>query len=152
MAAAGVLALAVAACGGGDEPNANARASEPGAPARASSAGAEAPKARGATSDASAGAASGTPSQSELVARGERIYNVNCIACHHRDPTQDGGLGPAIAGSPRALVEARVLRGEYPPGYTPKRDTRLMIPLPHLEPEIDALTAFLASRAQGGAN
>lgn len=89
-----------------------------------------------------------TDSPVDLIARGERIYNINCIACHHRDPTQDGGLGPPIAGSSRELLEARVLRGEYPPGYTPKTDTKLMIPLPHLEPEIDALTAFLASRAK----
>lgn len=80
----------------------------------------------------------------DLVKRGERIYNINCIACHHRNPTQDGGLGPAIAGASYELVEARVVRGEYPPGYTPKSDTRLMIPLPHLEPEIEALTVFLA--------
>jgi mono/diheme cytochrome c family protein len=80
----------------------------------------------------------------DLVKRGERIYNVNCIACHHRNPTKDGGLGPAIAGASYELLEARVVRGEYPPGYTPKSDTRLMIPLPHLEPEIEALTVFLA--------
>lgn len=98
----------------------------------------------------SGAASSGAPDDAtdpslDLVARGERIYNVNCIACHHRDPTQDGGLGPPIAGSSRELIEARVLRGEYPPGYTPKADTTLMIPLPHLDSEIDALSAFLAN-------
>ena len=81
----------------------------------------------------------------DLIARGERVYNVNCIACHHRDPRQDGGLGPPVAGASRELLEARVLRAEYPPGYTPKQDTRLMVPLKHLEPEIEALTAFLAT-------
>jgi len=111
-----------------------------------------------AAAPAQSGSSSGTASSAtadegdDLAARGERIYNVNCIACHHRDPAQDGGLGPAVAGASRELIEARVIRGEYPPGYTPKRDTRLMIPLPHLEPEIDALAAFLASRATGGAN
>lgn len=79
----------------------------------------------------------------DLVRRGERIYKVNCIARHHRDPTQDGGLGPAIAGASFELLEARVLRAEYPPGHTPIQDTRLMVPLAHLEPEIAALTAFL---------
>lgn len=97
--------------------------------------------------------AAGTPAQadapagaplSELARRGERIYRVNCIACHHRDPTQDGGLGPAIAGASYELLEARVLRAAYPPGYTPKRDTRMMVPQTHLEPEIAALTAYLA--------
>ena len=83
----------------------------------------------------------------DLAERGERIYNVNCIACHHRDPSEDGGLGPAIAGASFELLEARVLRAAYPPGYTPKRDTRLMVPLPHLTPEIEALTVFLAQAA-----
>jgi len=101
---------------------------------------------------ASSGDAAAPPSRDALIERGRRVYMINCIACHARDPNVDGGLGPAIAGSSRALVEARVLRAEYPPGYTPKRDTRLMIPLPHLAPDIDALTAFLdASRTAGSA-
>ena len=58
--------------------------------------------------------AAGRPSQtdaatdaqaSELAKRGEHIYRVNCIACHHRDPTQDGGLGPAVAGSSYDLLK-----------------------------------------------
>jgi mono/diheme cytochrome c family protein len=82
--------------------------------------------------------------EADLVAHGERVYTVNCIACHARDPNQDGGLGPAIAGSSLELLEARVIHGTYPPGYTPKRDTRLMIPLPHLAPDLPALAAYLA--------
>jgi mono/diheme cytochrome c family protein len=84
------------------------------------------------------------PDPAALAARGRAVYNANCIVCHNLDPAQDGGLGPAALGSSRELLEARVLRAEYPEGYTPKRDTRAMVPLPHLEPELDALTAFLA--------
>lgn len=69
----------------------------------------------------------------------------NCIACHSPDPSRDGPLGPALKGSPRELVEARVLRVEYPKGYTPKRPTKLMTPLPHLAPSIPDLAAFLNS-------
>jgi mono/diheme cytochrome c family protein len=79
------------------------------------------------------------------VARGEQVYRANCIVCHHPDPRQDGSVGPAIAGAPRELLEARVLRAEYPPGYTPKKDSRLMPPLPHLAGDIDALAAYLGS-------
>ena len=57
----------------------------------------------------------------------------------------DGTLGPAVAQSSRALVEARVLRAEYPPGYTPKRDTATMPALPFLAPEVPYLAAYLAS-------
>jgi len=80
-----------------------------------------------------------------LVARGKLVYGQACIACHNVDPTLDGPLGPAIAGSSLALVEARVLRAEYPDGYTPKRNTRAMVALPHLEPDVPALAAYLAS-------
>ena len=59
----------------------------------------------------------------------------------------DGILGPAIAGAPRPLLEARILRAEYPAGYTPKRATRAMPPLPFLEPEIPYLEAYLAAVA-----
>ena len=41
------------------------------------------------------------------------------------------------------LVEGRVLRGEYPAGYKPKRDTKLMPPRTDLAAEIPALHAFL---------
>jgi mono/diheme cytochrome c family protein len=86
---------------------------------------------------------SGDP-QAALLARGEQVYLNNCTACHARDPRQPGPVGPPIAGSSRELLEAKVLRNEYPPGYTPKRDTRAMIPLAHLEPELPAIAAFLA--------
>jgi hypothetical protein len=71
-----------------------------------------------------------------------------CTACHNADPSLDGSVGPANAGASRALVEAKVLRGEYPPGYTPKRPSKVMPPLPHLAGSIDDLTAFLAASAK----
>jgi len=87
--------------------------------------------------------AAAAPTQEELVARGRGIYMSNCAACHNADPKQPGSLGPEVAGSSRELLEHRVVRGDYPPGYTPKRDTRQMVPLPHLVGELDAIYAFL---------
>ncbi len=84
-------------------------------------------------------------SREELVEAGRAVYNANCIACHNLDPTQDGALGPAVAGASLSLIEARVLRAEYPEGYTPKRPTRVMVALPHLEPKLPELAAYLAS-------
>lgn len=83
------------------------------------------------------------PSEEDLAARGRAVYMANCIACHNPDPTQIGALGPEIAGSSRELLEGRVLHARYPEGYKPKRDTAQMVALPHLENEIDALTAYL---------
>lgn len=86
-----------------------------------------------------------TRSQAELIEAGRAVYNGNCIACHGIDPTQDGALGPAVAGASLELLEARIVRAEYPPGYEPKRDSRVMVALPHLEPKLPELAAYLAS-------
>ena len=81
--------------------------------------------------------------QAQLVAQGRKVYTSNCTACHNMDPNKKGSLGPAIAGSSEALVEARVVHGTYPPGYTPKSDSRLMVAMPYLAKEVKALTAYL---------
>jgi hypothetical protein len=62
------------------------------------------------------------------------------------DPAKDGAVGPAIAGSSRALLDARLNHGGYPEGYAPKRTTKLMQRLPHAPEELDALRAFLNAR------
>lgn len=84
------------------------------------------------------------PQLSDAARRGKAVYDGVCIACHNPNPALDGSLGPANAGASRELLEARVLRGEYPPGYTPKRDSKAMPPMPHLADKIDDLTAYLA--------
>jgi mono/diheme cytochrome c family protein len=75
--------------------------------------------------------------------RGRQVYLAQCTACHNRDPERDGPLGPAVKGSPPELVEARVVRGEYPSGYTPKRPSKVMPARPDLAPETPHLTAYL---------
>jgi mono/diheme cytochrome c family protein len=84
-------------------------------------------------------------SEAEIVESGRSVYNANCIACHSMDPAQDGALGPSVAGADLELLRARVLDSKYPDGYTPKRDTRVMVALPHLEPKIGDLAAYLNS-------
>jgi mono/diheme cytochrome c family protein len=91
------------------------------------------------------------PGVSPLVQEGRRVYQNVCIACHAGDPNQDGAVGPAIAGASRELLEARVLRGEYPPGYTPKRPGNAMPRFEYLAGQIEALEAFLADAAAKGA-
>lgn len=76
--------------------------------------------------------------------RGRGIYLSNCAACHNSsDPSRDGPIGPAIQGSSQALLEARMLRASYPPGYKPKRKTAIMPAQPYLKSAISDLTAFL---------
>ena len=76
--------------------------------------------------------------------RGRAVFVANCIACHNNDPSRDGPIGPAIKGSPRELLEARVLTTGYPPNYKPKRPTKVMPQFPFLRDEIPYLAAYLA--------
>jgi mono/diheme cytochrome c family protein len=85
----------------------------------------------------------GKKQEDPLAARGRGVYMANCIACHNPNPRKDGNVGPALQGSSEELLRARVLEMRYPPGYKPKRPTKLMPPQPHLAPEIGALHAFL---------
>jgi mono/diheme cytochrome c family protein len=75
--------------------------------------------------------------------RGRQIYAANCTACHNPDPSKEGSLGPAIKGSSQELLEARILRAAYPPGYTPKRTSNSMPPMPFLKSAIPDLAAYL---------
>jgi mono/diheme cytochrome c family protein len=75
--------------------------------------------------------------------KGRTLYSLHCTACHNPDPAKDGALGPAVAGSSLDLLLARVIRGEYPPGYAPKRSTHIMQKLPMSEEEVKSLHAFL---------
>ena len=75
--------------------------------------------------------------------RGRQIYLAQCVACHNADPSLPGAVGPPIRGSSRELLEAKLVRGTYPPGYTPKRPTNVMPPQPALAPDVPNLTAFL---------
>ena len=89
-------------------------------------------------------AEAGESTLSPLAQDGERVYQNVCIACHNGDPTLDSALGPAIAGSSAELLDARVIRGSYPPGYSPKRaGSGLMPAFPYLEDQIPALAAYL---------
>ena len=84
-----------------------------------------------------------SPGEAALVDRGRAVYVANCSACHNADPALPGSLGPEVAGSSAGLLEARLLRNTYPAGYTPKRDSRVMMALPYLKDDIPALAAYL---------
>ena len=92
-----------------------------------------------------------TPSQlaatlaEDLAPRGRQVYLSSCIACHNADPAKDGALGPAVSDASLELLEARVLRGAYPDGYVPKRNTAVMVAMPFLEKQIPAIAAYLAA-------
>ena len=84
-------------------------------------------------------------SQDELIAKGKSVYTNHCTACHAPQPDVAGAVGPAIAGSSKELVEARILNAAYPEGYTPKRATKAMPAMPYLKRDLEAITAYLQS-------
>ncbi len=92
-----------------------------------------------------------TASLSEAAQRGRGVYMNVCVACHSANPALDGTLGPNLAGTSRELLEWRVVKGGYPPGYTPKRTTGAMPVFPHLAGQIDDLHAFLRESTEGAA-
>ena len=90
----------------------------------------------------------GEPAAETAAMRGERVYQNVCIACHHGDPNKDAAIGPAVAGSSRELIEARVVRGEFLPGHTPKRPGGAMPAFPFLADQVDDLAAYLEAAAR----
>ena len=77
---------------------------------------------------------------------GERVYRESCMPCHGPDPALDGPIGPRIKGATPGLIEARVMRATYPPGFRPQRPTRLMPAMPQLQGALPHLAAFLAEK------
>ena len=78
-----------------------------------------------------------------LESRGKGVYISNCIACHNTNPSLDGSIGPAVAGSGLDLITHRVLTRDYPPGYKPKRNSGVMPEFPQLKNDVEALHAYL---------
>jgi len=83
------------------------------------------------------------------AARGKLVYENVCTACHNRDPRQAGALGPELAGASLELIEAKVMRNEYPPGYAPKRPGATMPKYEYLAPNLSDIAAYLASVQAG---
>jgi mono/diheme cytochrome c family protein len=86
---------------------------------------------------------SGGASQASAAQRGQQIYANVCVACHNANPSLPGSLGPPLAGASQALLEAKLLRGQYPPGYTPSRPGQTMPRFEHLKDRIGDLAAYL---------
>ena len=83
------------------------------------------------------------PTLSAEAERGRQIYQSQCIACHNPDPAKTGPIGPDVRGSSEELLRAKVLRGSYPAGYTPKRPTKIMQPMPQFANDSPALAEYL---------
>ena len=74
---------------------------------------------------------------------GRRLYATNCTACHNANPKLEGAIGPAVFGTSLEVLERKIVHGDYPAGYSPKRPTKAMARLPFLKDEIPNLHAYL---------
>ena len=84
-----------------------------------------------------------SPEEEKLYSQGKKIYMTVCVTCHNPDPKLDGSIGPANYGSSVDLLAAKVLKGNYPSGYKPKRETSLMPQFEEYAKDIEALHVFL---------
>lgn len=84
-----------------------------------------------------------SPEEEKLYLQGKKVYMTVCVTCHNQDPKLDGSIGPANFGSSLELLNAKIVRGEYPPGYKPKRETQLMPAFEEHAKDIEALHVFL---------
>jgi len=75
--------------------------------------------------------------------KGKVVYYANCISCHNYNPKKPGIIGPQIDRSSKELLSNKINFGKYPKNYRPKRSTKIMPLLPHLDKEIANLHAFL---------
>lgn len=78
-----------------------------------------------------------------VVENGKRLYETSCTACHSKEVGSDGDIGPSLYGSSFALLRTKILKGEYPDSYAPKRDTQNMGIINLKEEEIRAIYAYL---------
>lgn len=81
--------------------------------------------------------------ETPLIQRGRAAYTTYCQACHNIDPRRPGAVGPEVAFASLPLLEARILRADYPEGYTPKRPGKVMPAMPQLKNELASLHAYL---------
>jgi mono/diheme cytochrome c family protein len=71
---------------------------------------------------------------------GEKVFKANCAVCH--GAKGQGASGPQNNDASLELLKAKVLTGSYPPGYKPKRTTRIMPRFPHLKDKIEAIHQY----------
>ncbi len=84
-----------------------------------------------------------SPEEEKLYLQGKKVYMTVCVTCHNADPKLDGPIGPANYGSSLELLESKIVKGVYPTGYKPKRETQLMPPFEEHAKDIEALHVFL---------
>ena len=79
------------------------------------------------------------------IEKGRMVYFANCVSCHNNNPRKPGSIGPEVYGVSIDVLTQKIVSGKYPENYKPKRTSKIMPSLPHLNKEILNLHAFINS-------
>ena len=79
------------------------------------------------------------------IEKGRMVYFANCVSCHNYNPKKPGSIGPEVFGVSIDVLTQKIVSGKYPENYRPKRKSKIMPPMPHLNKEILNLHAFINS-------
>ena len=70
------------------------------------------------------------------IERGKMVYFANCVSCHNNNPKKPGSIGPEVYGVTIDVLTQKIVYGKYPENYRPKRPSKIMPAMPHLNKEI----------------
>ena len=79
------------------------------------------------------------------IEKGRMVYFANCVSCHNNNPRKPGSIGPEVYGVSIDVLTQKIVSGKYPENYIPKRTSKIMPSMPHLNKEITNLHAFINS-------
>ena len=79
------------------------------------------------------------------IEKGRMVYFANCVSCHNNNPKKPGSIGPEVYGVSIDVLTKKIVSGKYPGNYRPKRTSKIMPSMPHLNKEISNLHAFINS-------
>ena len=79
------------------------------------------------------------------IEKGRTVYFANCVSCHNNNPKKPGSIGPEVYGVSIDVLTQKIVSGKYPENYRPKRTSKIMPSMPHLNKEISNLHAFINS-------
>ena len=79
------------------------------------------------------------------IEKGRMVYFANCVSCHNNNPRKLGSIGPEVYGVSIDVLTQKIVSGKYPENYIPKRTSKIMPSMPHLNKEISNLHAFINS-------
>ena len=79
------------------------------------------------------------------IEKGRMVYFANCVSCHNNNPKKPGSIGPEVYGVSIDVLTKKIVYGKYPENYRPKRTSKIMPSMPHLNKDISNLHAFINS-------